>query len=78
MSVERKGVSCMLTNTFQIGQFFLNPVKDRPMAYNAFLKKETINAIVRTESEKIEEKISKPTNNRLLDISNQGMRASFL
>jgi len=38
----------MLTNTFQIGQFFLNPVKDRPMAYNAFLKKETINAIVRT------------------------------
>ena len=48
------------------------------MAYNAFVKKETINAIVRTASEKIEEKISKPTNNRLLDISNQGMRASFL
>ena len=58
--------------------FFLNQVKDRPMAYNAFVKKETINAIVRTESEKIEEKISKPTNNRILDISNQGMRASFL
>ena len=57
---------------------FFNPVKDRPMTYNAIVKKETINAIVRTASEKIEGKISKPPNNRLLDILNQRMRGLFL
>lgn len=42
------------------------------MAYNAFVKKETINAIVRTSSEKIEGKIFKLPSNRLLDMLNQG------
>ena len=42
------------------------------MAYNAFIKKETINAIVRTASEKIEGKIFKLPNNQLLDMLNQG------
>jgi len=34
---------------------FINQVRDRAMAYNAFIKKETINAIIRTSSEKVEE-----------------------
>ena len=34
---------------------FINQVRDRAMAYNAFVKKETINAIIRTSSEKVEE-----------------------
>lgn len=42
------------------------------MAYNAFVQKETINAIIRTSGEKIEGKISKLPNNRLLDMLNQG------
>jgi hypothetical protein len=42
------------------------------MAYNAFVKKETINAIIRTTSEKVEGKIFKLPNNRLLDMLNQG------
>ena len=42
------------------------------MAYNAFVKKETINAIIRTASEKIEGKIFKLPNNRLLDMLNTG------
>ena len=42
------------------------------MAYNAFVKKETINAIIRTAGEKIEGKISKLPSNRLLDMLNQG------
>ena len=42
------------------------------MAYNAFVKKETINAIIRTASEKVEGKIFKLPNNRLLDMLNQG------
>ena len=33
---------------------FINQVRDRAMAYNAFVKKETINAIIRTSSEKVE------------------------
>ena len=42
------------------------------MAYNAFIKKETIDAIIRTSGEKIEGKISKLPSNRLLDMLNQG------
>ena len=42
------------------------------MAYNAFVKKETIDAIIRTSGEKIEGKISKLPSNRLLDMLNQG------
>ena len=34
--------------------FYLNQVRDRAMAYNAFVKTETINAIIRTASEKVE------------------------
>ena len=34
---------------------FINQIRDRAMAYNAFIKKETINAIIRTSSEKAEE-----------------------
>ena len=30
--------------------FYLNQVRDRDMAYNAFVKKETISAIIRTAS----------------------------
>lgn len=41
------------------------------MAYNAFVQKETINAIIRTSGEKIEGKISKLPSNRLLDMLNQ-------
>ena len=41
------------------------------MAYNTFVKKETINAIIRTAGEKIEGKISKLPSNRLLDMLNQ-------
>lgn len=54
------------------GSFYLNQVGNRAIAYNAFVKKETINAIVRTASEKIEGKIFKLPNNRLLDMLNQG------
>jgi hypothetical protein len=42
------------------------------MAYNAIVKKETINAIIRTASEKVEGKIFKLPSNRLLDMLNQG------
>jgi hypothetical protein len=42
------------------------------MAYNAFVKKETIDAVIRTSGEKIAGKISKLPNNRLLDMLNQG------
>jgi hypothetical protein len=42
------------------------------MAYNAFIKKETVDAIIRTAGEKIEGKISKLPSNRLLDMLNQG------
>ena len=42
------------------------------MAYNAFVQKETIDAIIRTSGEKIEGKISKLPSNRLLDMLNQG------
>jgi hypothetical protein len=42
------------------------------MAYNAIVKKETINAIIRNASEKVEGKIFKLPNNRLLDMLNQG------
>ena len=47
------------------------------MAYNAFVKKETINAIIRTSREKVEGLIFKPPNNRLLDILNEG-KESFI
>lgn len=42
------------------------------MAYNAFVKKDTIDAIIRTSGEKIEGKIFKLPSNRLLDTLNQG------
>ncbi len=42
------------------------------MAYNTFVKKETVNAVIRTSGEKIEGKISKLPHNRLLDMLNQG------
>ena len=42
------------------------------MAYNAFVKKETIDAVIRTSGGKIEGKISKLPHNRLLDMLNQG------
>lgn len=42
------------------------------MAYNAFVKKDTVDAVIRTSGEKIEGKISKLPNNRLLDMLNQG------
>ncbi|PIP73832.1 MAG: hypothetical protein COW89_01695 [Nitrospinae bacterium CG22_combo_CG10-13_8_21_14_all_47_10] len=42
------------------------------MAYNAYVKKETIDAVIRTSGEKIEGKISKLPSNRLLDMLNQG------
>jgi hypothetical protein len=42
------------------------------MAYNAFVKKETVDAVIRTSGEKIEGKISKLPNNRLLNMLNQG------
>ena len=42
------------------------------MAYNAFVKKETIDAVIRTSGEKIEGKISKLPHKRLLDMLNQG------
>ena len=40
------------------------------MAYNAVVKKEKINAIIRTENEKIEGTIFKLPQNRLLDMLN--------
>ncbi len=46
--------------------------EDGVMAYNAFVKKETIDAVIRTSGEKIEGKISKLPSNRLLDMLNQG------
>ena len=42
------------------------------MAYKTFVKKETIDAVIRTSGEKIEGKISKLPSNRLLDMLNQG------
>lgn len=42
------------------------------MAYNSYVKKETVDAVIRTSGEKIEGKISKLPNNRLLDMLNQG------
>jgi hypothetical protein len=42
------------------------------MAYNAYIKKQTVDAVIRTAGEKIEGKISKLPNNRLLDMLNQG------
>lgn len=45
---------------------------DRDMAYKAFVKKETIKAIIRTSGEQIEGKIFKLPSNRLLDMLNQG------
>ena len=42
------------------------------MAYNTFVKKETVNAEIRASREKIEGKISKLPHNRLLDMLNQG------
>ncbi|MZH03284.1 MAG: hypothetical protein F3745_07805 [Nitrospinae bacterium] len=42
------------------------------MAYNAYVKKETVEAVIRTSGEKIEGKISKLPSNRLLDMLNQG------
>lgn len=42
------------------------------MAYNAFVHKETVDAVIRTSGEKIEGKISKLPSNRLLDMLNQG------
>ena len=42
------------------------------MAYNAFVKKETIDAVIRTSGEKIEGKISILPHDRLLDMLNQG------
>ena len=41
------------------------------MAYNSFVKKETVNAIIRTTGEKIEGNIFKLPSNRLLDMLNQ-------
>ncbi len=41
------------------------------MAYNAFVKKETVHAIIRTSGEKIEGKIFKLPSKRLLDMLNQ-------
>ena len=41
------------------------------MAYNAFVKKETIDAVIRTSGEKIEGKISILPHDRLLDMLNQ-------
>lgn len=41
------------------------------MAYNSFVKKETVEAVIRTSGEKIEGKISKLPSNRLLDMLNQ-------
>lgn len=46
--------------------------EDWVMAYNAFVKKETVDAVIRTSGEKIEGKISKLPSNRLLDMLNQG------
>ena len=42
------------------------------MVYNTFVKKETVNAVIRTSGEKIEGKISKLPHNRLLDMLIQG------
>ena len=42
------------------------------MAYNTFVKKETVNAVIRASGKKIEGKISKLPHNRLLDMLNQG------
>jgi hypothetical protein len=42
------------------------------MAYNSYVKKETVDAVIRTSGEKIEGKISKLPSNRLLDMLNQG------
>ncbi len=41
------------------------------MAYNAFVKKETVHAVIRTSGEKIEGRIFKLPNNRLLDMLNK-------
>ena len=41
------------------------------MAYNAFVKKETIDAVIRTSGEKIEGKIAILPHDRLLDMLNQ-------
>ena len=50
MSVKRKRGRLYAHKFIADRAVFLNQVKDRPMAYNAFVKKETINAIVRTAS----------------------------
>ncbi len=42
------------------------------MVYNTFVKKETVNAVIRTSGEKIEGKISILPHDRLLDMLNQG------
>ena len=42
------------------------------MAYNAFVKKETIDAVIRTSGGKIEGKIAILPHDRLLDMLNQG------
>ncbi|MBT5471616.1 MAG: hypothetical protein HOK41_13520 [Nitrospina sp.] len=42
------------------------------MAYNAFVKKDTVDAIIRTSGEKIKGKIFKLPSNRLLDMLNEG------
>ena len=42
------------------------------MAYNSFVKKGTVEAVIRTSGEKIEGKISKIPSNRLLDMLNRG------
>ncbi len=42
------------------------------MAYNAYVKKEVVDAVIRTSGEKIEGKIYKIPSNRLLDMLNQG------
>ncbi len=41
------------------------------MAYNAYVKKEVVDAVIRTTGEKIEGKIYKLPSNRLLDMLNQ-------
>jgi hypothetical protein len=41
------------------------------MTYNYYVKKETVDAVIQTSREKIEGKISKLPNNRLLDMLNQ-------
>ena len=42
------------------------------MSYNSYVQKDTVNAVIETSRERIEGKISKLPNNRLLDMLNQG------